>query len=320
MGMCSWLTRSLVCTGLLLTMMGSLRADGPIRADNPLKDDPLKEVRLLYGTAAYEEALVALVQVDDLAVVDQVDEYRALCFLALHRDAEAEREMERLVSRHPFSVDGLSEQSPKFATVYRAVRTRLVPGLANSVYRSALAIFEAKDYSTAERQFGEALELLQSVQVPAAQRDWEVLAVGFRALARLRIAPVAPQPVLESTPAPVAMLSFPSAVAVLPEPFAPVPRVYDKTDLDVTPPIEIIRTMPPWNPLPQLAGRTYAGQLQLVVGKDGRVTSAEILRRSFSSYDWLLLRAVKQWQYAPALKRGLPVEYRQTFEYALKGI
>jgi len=40
------------------------------------------------------------------------------------------------------------------------------------------------------------------------------------------------------------------------------------------------------------------------------VTSAEVLQPSFSAYDWLLLKAVKQWQYGPALKRGFPVEYR----------
>jgi TonB family protein len=318
------MARSLVATGVFLAMTGSLRAD-----------DALKEARLLYGTASYEEALLALVDVNDLDVIDQVDEYRALCLLALHRDAEAEDAIERLVARHPLQRDGQSDQSPKFTSVYRAVRVRIVPGLANSAYRSALASFDAKDYSTAERQFGDALELLHSVDAPAARRDWEMLAAEFRVLAGLRSAPVEPPPVLESTPAPVlewtpapvlesppAMVgSSPAAEPVLPAPFAPVPRVYDKTDLDVTPPVEINRTMPPWNPpWPQVASRTYAGQLQLVIGKDGRVTSAEILQPSFSAYDWLLMRAVKQWQYAPALKRGVPVEYRQTFEYALRGL
>src|SRR6185436_8926850 len=113
----------------------------------------------LYGTAAYEEALAAMAHVDDLAVIDQVDEYRALCLLALHRDVEAEGAIERLVARHPLDLEGLNDHSPKFTSVYRAARTRLVPGLANGVYRSALASFDAKDYSTAARQFGEALEL-----------------------------------------------------------------------------------------------------------------------------------------------------------------
>jgi hypothetical protein len=316
------MARLLVGTGVVLTTMASLRAD-----------DPLKEVGLLYSTAAYEEALVAMAKVDDLAVIDQVDQYRALCLLALDRDAEAEHAVERLVARHPLRLDGLSEQAPKFTSVYRAVRARVVPELANKAYHSAIASFEAKAYATADQQFGEALELLHSVDAPVSQRDWELLASEFRVLAALRSAPVEPQPVLESTPVPAAVVFFPApepispapavsspaAEAVVPAPFAPVSRVYDKTDLDVTPPVEINRTMPPWNPpFVQVANRTYAGQLQLVIGKDGRIRSVEILKPSFSIYDGLLLRAVKQWQYGPALKRGFPVEYRQTFEYALR--
>ncbi len=336
MGMRTWMTRLLVGTGVVLTTIATLRAD-----------DPLKEVGRLYSTAAYEEALLAMVKVDDSAVIDQIDEYRALCLLALDRDADAERVVEGLVARHPLGLDGLNEQAPKFTSVYRAVRAWLVPELANKAYHSAVASFEARDYATADQQFGEALELLHSVEPPASQRDWELLASEFRVLAALRTAPVEPQPVLESRPVPApvvfssaaeiiqpaSVISSParepissapvvsSAAAgpVVPAAFAPVPRVYDKTDLDVTPPVEINRTMPPWNPpFVQMAKRTYAGQLELVIGKDGRIRSVEILKSSFGIYDGLLLRAVKQWQYGPALKRGLPVEYRQTFDYALR--
>ena len=98
--------------GVLLTAVGS------VRADDKIKGDPLETVKLLYGTAAYEEALQALLQVDDVAVADQLDEYRVLCLLALQRDAEAEHAMERLVARHPISLDGLNDQPPKF-TPYR---------------------------------------------------------------------------------------------------------------------------------------------------------------------------------------------------------
>jgi len=325
----------LVGTGVVLTTIASLRAD-----------DPLKEVGLLYSTAAYEEALVAIAKVDDLAVIDQVDQYRALCLLALNRDAEAEHAIERLVARHPLGLDGLSEQAPKFTSVYRAVRARLVPELASKAYHSAIASLEAKDYVTADQQFGDALDLLHSVEAPAARQDWELLAGEFRVLAALRSAPVEPQPVLASTPVtaavvfplaseliqPAPVVSFPDPEPISPAPvasspaagpvvpaFAPVPRVYDKTDLDVTPPVEINRTMPPWiPPFAQMAKRTYTGQLQLVIGKDGRIRSVDILKPSFGPYDGLLLRAVKQWQYEPALKRGLPVEYRQMFEYALR--
>jgi TonB family protein len=330
------MARLLVGTGVVLTTMASLRAD-----------DTLGEVGRLYSTAAYEEALVAMAKMDDLAVIDQVDEYRALCLLALNRDADAEHAVERLVARHPLRPDALNEQAPKFTSVYRAVRARLVPELASKTYHSAVASFEARDYATADQQFGEALELLHSVDAPASQQAWELLAGEFRVLAALRSAPVEPQPVLESTPvtaavvfslavepiqlapvvsstaagpiSPAPVVSSSAAEPVVPAPFAPVPRVYDRTDLDVTPPVEINRTMPPWiPPFVQMAKRTYSGQLQFVIGKDGRIRSAEILKPSFGPYDRLLLRALKEWQYGPALKHGLPVEYRQMFEYALR--
>jgi TonB family protein len=308
MGMRTWMARLLIGAGVVLTTIATLRAD-----------DPFKEVGRLYSTAAYEEALVAMDKVDAVAVIDQVDQYRALCLLALGRDGEAEHAVERLVARHPLHLDGLNEQAPKFTSVYRAVRARLVPELANKAYHSAIASFEDQDYATADRQFGDALELLHSVEAPASQRDWELLASEFRVLAALRSALVEPQPVLESRPVPAPVVLSTAAEPVVPAPFAPVARVYDKTDLDVTPPVELNRTMPPWNPpFVQMANRTYAGKLELVIGKDGRIRSVEILKSSFGIYDGLLLRAVKQWQYGPALKRGFPVEYRQPFDYALR--
>src|SRR4051812_31519252 len=194
-----WMPRLVVGVAVLFAAVGSLRAAGQIK--NQIEDDPLKDVRLLYGTAAYEEALLALLEVDDSKAIDKLDEYRVLCLLALHRDVEAEAAMEGLVTRHPISLNGMSEQPPKFTAVYRSVRARIVPGLAGSVYRSAQDSFEARDYPAAERQFGEALELLHSVEAPE-RPELETLAAGFRALAQLRKAPAEPQRVPESTSIP----------------------------------------------------------------------------------------------------------------------
>jgi hypothetical protein len=56
----------------------------------------------------------------------------------------------------------------------------------------------------------------------------------------------------------------------------------------------------------------------ILVGQDGRVRDADILRQSFSVYDGLLLKAVKKWRYLPAQKRNHPVEYRWIIDYVLK--
>ena len=49
------------------------------------------------------------------------------------------------------------------------------------------------------------------------------------------------------------------------------------------------------------------------------VVDAEIIQPSFSLYDEEVLRATRQWRYQPATKRGYPVEYRRTVDYALSG-
>jgi hypothetical protein len=302
-----WMRRWLIGAGILLTAVGSLIAD-----------DPLGEAKQLYATAAYEETLVALAQLDDSPFIDQVDEYRALCLIALHRDEEAERAVERLVLHHPLPLDGLADRSPKFIALYQTVRRRLLPELANGAYRAAKGSFEARDYSTAARQFGDALDLLHSADDPAPLRDLALLAREFRGLAEERLAPVEPQQAPDSAPSPAAA-GAPAAEPSISAPFHPVPRVYDIADADVTPPVVLVQTLPPWNPpSAYVARRTYTGQLQVVVGEDGRATSADILQPSFGPYDGLLVHAVRQWRYRPALKRGYPVEYRWIVDYVLK--
>jgi TonB family protein len=302
-----WMTRLLFGAAILLTAVGSLRAD-----------DPLSDVKQLYATAAYEETLVALAQFDDSPFIDQVDEYRALCLIALHRDADAEHAVERLVLHHPLPLESLTDRSPKFTVLYQTVRRRLLPGLANEAYSVAKASFEARDYSTAARQFSDALELLRSAEEPAALHDLELLANEFRGLAEERMTPGDPEPVPDSAPAP-AVVGAPASAPWIPPPFHPVPRLYDIADPDVAPPVVLVQALPPWNPpLAYVGRRTYTGQLRVVVGEDGRVTSADILQPSFGPYDELLLHAVKQWRYRPALKRGYPVQYRWIVDYVLK--
>ena len=304
------IARWLLAAALLFTAAGSLRAA-----------DPLQEARELYATAAYDESLAALARLDDPALADQIDEYRALCLIALHRDGDAGLTVERLVRRHPVALEHPADRSPKFVELYQAVWRRLVPELAVGAYDAAKASFEAKDYSAAARQFGAALELLRNATETASLRDLTRVAGEFRDLAEQRLAAIPPQPAPEPerqatrqaadpSPAPTpvaALLPPPASIAA---PFAPIPRVYDAADLDVTPPVAVEQAMPPWNPPWDYAARnTYNGRLQIVVGDDGAVKSAEILRQSFSVYDGLLLNAVKKWRYLPAQKRNQPVQY-----------
>ena len=105
-----------------------------------------------------------------------------------------------------------------------------------------------------------------------------------------------------------------------PAPFTPVPRLYSADDTDVQPPVVIEQAMPRWTPPHELLRRrTFSGRVQIIIGVDGRVTSADVVRTSFNAYDDQVLRATKTWRYQPATKRGYPVEYRRTVDYTLNG-
>jgi hypothetical protein len=316
--------RAVATAALLLSMMAAAES---ARA----QDDALGDVSRLFASAAYEETLAALSRVDDPALLDKADEYRALCLLALNRDAEAERAMELLVLRNPLPIAGLSDRPPKFAAVYRRVRSRLVPRLANGAYSAARDSFIAQDYAAAKRQFDEALELARTAEDPEALHDLGLLAAGFRTLAAARVQPVQLPviPELPFTPAvadpvldapPLVAQPAPSRLASVPPPFAPIARVYGADDRDVTPPTIIEQKLPPWSPpFKLLQQRTYTGQIRLIVGEDGRVEAAEIIQPSFPLYDDQLLRSAKLWRYQPALKGDRAVQYRRVIEYVLNG-
>ena len=46
--------------------------------------------------------------------------------------------------------------------------------------------------------------------------------------------------------------------------------------------------------------------LELSIGKDGKVTAAKVLR-SIPELDQAAIDAVKQWEFTPTLKDGVPV-------------
>lgn len=327
--------------------------------------DRRSEIRNLYATAAYEETLSLLALVDasgtssDPVLRDDLDEYRALCLLALSRDADAERAMTSLVSRHPLSMERLEERSPKFVALYKQVRAKVVPKLAEDLYAAGKKHYEAGEFERATEQLRTVLSLLKSVPSEGSGSELELLASGFLALAeRAPVAAPAPVPVpavieapapalapedvsapaAEPAPSPVPLVagepgiavvaaigSDPGAVAATsgasePAPFTPVPRLYTADDADVVPPVVLEQPLPRWTPPHDLLRRrSFTGRVEVIIGADGRVKAADILQPSFSLYDEQVLRATRLWRYQPATKRGFPVEYKRVIEYSLRG-
>src|SRR4051812_19298401 len=80
--------------------------------------DALAAARELYATAAYDEALASLDRLADARAVSDrdramIDQYRALCLLALNRPEEATAAVESMVRHDPLYAPAQDDISPR---------------------------------------------------------------------------------------------------------------------------------------------------------------------------------------------------------------
>ena len=328
----------------LAVLIGCLLTASTLAAQVP--GGLLADVERLYAAAAFEDALAALDRISGQADADQVDEYRALCFVGLDRTRDAEEAVERLVMRKRGSAYDLASQPPKFVALYRAVKKRILPAVALALYGSAKASFERGQFVIAAAQFKELLVMLSDPEDAETLGDLRVLADGFSRLSEARLADVSP-PARQPPPAENAALASPAgnAPAALPTGIAPAalpagdalaappagnPRavsaskpsivVYGSEDLDVIPPAIIDQRMPAWiPPHPLLATQRFRGILEIIIGVDGAVESRIMSEPAFPFYDRDLLNAAQQWRYLPATRNGRPVKYRKVITVTLGG-
>src|SRR5262245_27313085 len=134
-------------------------APSALRADSA----DLGSAKALYAQASYEDALVQLNEIKDADVANQVDQYRALCLLALGRDREAQASLERIVVRAPQYVVKADEASPKLVTLFQQVRERTLPVAVRNLYAKARANFDGKRFAEARTQFEEMLVIVREV-------------------------------------------------------------------------------------------------------------------------------------------------------------
>jgi hypothetical protein len=300
----------------LVVLIGWLLVTRAATAGVP--DDPLADVERLYASAAFEDALAALGRVSEQVDPNEVDEYRALCFLGLNRTQDAEEAVERLVMRHRSTRYDLDNRPPKFVSLYRAVKKRTLPAAAMALYSSATASFEGGQFLSAAAQFKELLDLLSDPEEAGRLSDMRVLAAGFSKLSEQRMAeanPPAPPPQPVTTLP--ALYLAPNSTRVTPQGSR---VVYDADDLDVIPPMIIDQRMPAWiPPNPAFAYRMFRGILEVIVDEAGAVESRTMSEPAFPSYDRELLNAAQSWKYTPAVKDGRPVKYRKVITVTLGG-
>src|SRR5262245_63447845 len=119
-------------------------------APSAAAQDMLASARAQYTSAEYESALATLNQMRATGLVTEdvpaVEQYRALCLLALGRSAEAEDAMAAAVSAVPsFSPSG-SDVSPKVKSTFVEVRRRVLPTIVQQKYTDAKGAFDRKDF------------------------------------------------------------------------------------------------------------------------------------------------------------------------------
>jgi hypothetical protein len=272
----------------------------------------LSEAKTQYEEAAYEDALTTLTKASAPTPADrvQLEQYRALCLIALGRLPEAERAVAALVEADPTYVPPSSVASPRVLAMVADIRRKELPGVTRRVLDSGRAAYEAKNIAQAQRQFDLLLKLLEdpAMEGRPEREDLRAVAKGFSTLLVAAPAPSRPAPSAEPerpaspSTSPSAPSSGPPAVA---SPFVPA--------------VVVQETLPIWTPPnPSIARNEYNGAVKVRIGTDGRVKAASIDRPSHPAYDAVLLNTARSWLYKPATQNGTPIESERVIAVRLR--
>jgi TonB family protein len=169
--------------------------------------DELGGAKTLYVNASYEEALAILDKQAAAAGASgakaaEINHYRALCFIALGRAADADNAIALSVAADPFAVPDTSELAPRVASVFNAARARLVPEVARAALADGRQLMQKGDAAEANRRF-EAVTKLLSEPGLAGRADLSDLTLAATAFAELTKAQMAAAAAVVPAPQPV---------------------------------------------------------------------------------------------------------------------
>ena len=285
----------------ILLMIPLLLSTAPL-AGTAAAQDTLEEAKAHYAAAAYEEALSMLTRVEAAPAMNKVEleQYRAFCFIALGKLADAERAVAALVAADPRYVPSPTVASPKVLQLVSEMRRKELPGVARRLFDDGKAAFKEKELGRAQRNFALLLQVLDDPALKGRpeHEDLRVLAEGFVAL-------------LDVPAAPAAEATAPATVTET------VVRTSGTRAME--PPVPIRQTLPEWMPTDKIAGsRDYIGSIKVIIGIDGRVKSASIEQATHPTYDARLLQVAKEWLYKPATRNGEPVESEKVIAIQLR--
>lgn len=276
----------------------------------------LATIQSLYASAAYEDALAAM-PAAGAPTAHKIEQYRALCLLALGRQDEAGSAVERLLLQDPLFVSTREDTPPRLQLMYDEARVRIVPEVAKAMYAEAKAAWNRKDAAAAQTVFQRTLDVIASVPDPAALglADLRELASGFLQLAAGGSPLTGGSPPGSPSARPAAGASASNAVRTA----APEGPPGARPDVQWLGPVAIRQDMPAWQAPDSGARRSeYRGLIRVSIDPAGQVAEAKVLKPSHPSYDVAVLRATKRWSYQPATRNGLPVPSEKEIEVILR--
>lgn len=283
------------------------------------RQDLIARVKDYYANASYEEALQTLRSAPAAspgAGVTDVAAYQVFCLVALGREREATDAIAAIVRVDPLYHPPETDVSPRIRSFYENVRKPLLPAIVRQLYASAKERLERKEHAQAKKDLDQVIALLDEMKASGDQdlADLRTLALGFRDLAVIAAArEAAPPPPPPAAPAPVVQ---PVTLRTPPKEIV----VYSPVDRDVTMPVVVTRTLPPWRAISQVERlQTFRGQLELLIDENGKVLSTKMLKPLRPDYDPVLMKSAMSWTFRPATKDGKPVRYRYVMDMQLGG-
>ena len=111
--------------------------------------DLLADVRSLYESASYEEALTRMASLEPAGRTTMLEQYRAFCLIALGRTEEAAQVIERTVQNNPDFVPSASDASPRVRAVFENTRRKLLPAIEFVVHIRSVERVRLDDFATA---------------------------------------------------------------------------------------------------------------------------------------------------------------------------
>lgn len=347
------MSRSCLRVVLALLLLG---AAAPARAQQDLA-----AAKELYTAARYEEALAVLDRAKDAKpaspdLASSLEQYRAMCLLALNRKADAEKAIEAVADLDPFFQPAEDDAAPWVRAAFRETRRKVLPSALQRLYGHAKDAYNQKDMAEAVAAFGRVLKILDDPDLAldkAAQGDMKMVAQGFMDLAQAATAkPVQPpmQLAAPASPAPPPVpaadktatdkppagrtgadkpaakpsSAAPAAGTASSKPAAPTAStsadapIFDASSQDVTPPLPIRRDVPRWAYGPRAAPGTTV-VVEIIVRENGSIDSAVVRESAGKYYDEMVAQAARNWQYRPALRAGQPVRYRLLVKVVISG-